>query len=158
MPLADSCRSLCWGVRREGRRIAGAGWAVRTTRHCCSESHVPLRLFQPARRELTPVLCSVRLSWHRRARPSTTLHEIQICRKADWNNQVVTQSLPRLQVAEECLPRTPKVVSTTLRVAKCTLCSCDAVPATGPRYTCRNRAVAGQPAGSGEAFHYETTL
>jgi hypothetical protein len=33
------------------------------------------------RRELTPVrLCSVRLSWRQRARPSTTLHEIQICR------------------------------------------------------------------------------
>src|SRR5260370_40561349 len=36
---------------------------------------------QPSRRELTPVrLCSVRLSWRQRARPSTTLHEIQICR------------------------------------------------------------------------------
>src|SRR5258705_13290123 len=34
-----------------------------------------------SRRELTPVrLCSVRLSWRQRARPSTTLHEIQICR------------------------------------------------------------------------------
>src|ERR1700733_6627810 len=44
----------------------------------CSESHVP-RGFR--RRELTPVrLCSVRLSWRQRARPSTTLHEIQICR------------------------------------------------------------------------------
>ena len=33
------------------------------------------------RRELTPVrLCFVRLSWRQRARPSTTLHEIQICR------------------------------------------------------------------------------
>ena len=32
-----------------------------------------------ARRELTPVrLCFVRLSWRQRARPSTTLHEIQI--------------------------------------------------------------------------------
>jgi hypothetical protein len=36
---------------------------------------------KPSRRELTPVrLCSVRLSWRQRARPSTTLHEIQICR------------------------------------------------------------------------------
>src|ERR1700761_6936250 len=34
-----------------------------------------------SRRELTPVrLCFVRLSWRQRARPSTTLHEIQICR------------------------------------------------------------------------------
>jgi hypothetical protein len=40
---------------------------------------------RPTRRELTPVPCSVRLSWCRRARPSTTLHEIQICGKADWN-------------------------------------------------------------------------
>jgi hypothetical protein len=30
-----------------------------------------------SRRELTPVLCSVRLSWRHRARPSTTLHEIR---------------------------------------------------------------------------------
>jgi hypothetical protein len=44
----------------------------------CSESHVPCGF---RRRELTPVrLCSVRLSWRQRARPSTTLHEIQICR------------------------------------------------------------------------------
>jgi hypothetical protein len=44
----------------------------------CSESHVPCG---SRRRELTPVrLCSVRLSWRQRARPSTTLHEIQICR------------------------------------------------------------------------------
>jgi hypothetical protein len=34
-----------------------------------------------SRRELTPVrLCFVRLSWRQRARPSTTLHEIQISR------------------------------------------------------------------------------
>ena len=46
----------------------------------CSESHVPCGPKAP-RRELTPVrLCSVRLSWRQRARPSTTLHEIQICR------------------------------------------------------------------------------
>src|SRR6201996_5131469 len=30
-----------------------------------------------SRREVTPVLCSVRLSWRHRARPSTTLHEIR---------------------------------------------------------------------------------
>src|ERR1700731_1306319 len=43
--------------------------------------------YLPSRRELTPVrVCSVRLSWRHRARPSTTLHEIQICPKADWNN------------------------------------------------------------------------
>src|ERR1700679_1382954 len=41
-----------------------------------TESHVP-RGLRPSRRELTPVLCSVRLSWRRRARPSTTLHEIR---------------------------------------------------------------------------------
>src|ERR1700692_3333291 len=45
-----------------------------------AESHVPCGR-KPSRRELTPVrLCSVRLSWRQRARPSTTLHEIQICR------------------------------------------------------------------------------
>ncbi len=36
---------------------------------------------ETSRREVTPVRnCSVRLSWRLRARPSTTLHEIQICR------------------------------------------------------------------------------
>lgn len=41
---------------------------------------VPNLMFPVSRRELTPVrLCSVRLSWRQRARPSTTLHEIQIC-------------------------------------------------------------------------------
>ena len=41
----------------------------------------PNLMFPVPRRELTPVrLCSVRLSWRQRARPSTTLHEIQICR------------------------------------------------------------------------------
>ena len=34
-------------------------------------------MFPVSRRELTPVLCSVRLSWRQRARPSTTLHEIR---------------------------------------------------------------------------------
>jgi hypothetical protein len=42
----------------------------------------PNLMFPVSRRELTPVrLCSVRLSWRQRARPSTTLHEIQICPK-----------------------------------------------------------------------------
>src|SRR5258707_9675523 len=49
-------------------------------------------MFPVSRRELTPVrLCSVRLSWRQRARPSTTLHEIQICPKANWNRSVVAQ-------------------------------------------------------------------
>jgi hypothetical protein len=40
---------------------------------------VPAAMQPTSRRELTPVrLCSVRLSWRQRARPSTTLHEIQI--------------------------------------------------------------------------------
>ncbi len=33
----------------------------------------------------TGTKCSVRLSWRLRARPSATLHEIQICGEADWN-------------------------------------------------------------------------
>jgi hypothetical protein len=49
-------------------------------------------MFPVSRRELTPVrLCSVRLSWRQRARPSTTLHEIQICPKANWNSSFVAQ-------------------------------------------------------------------
>lgn len=58
-------------------------------RTACSESHVPC--FQE--RVDTGTQCSVRLSWRRRARPSTTLHEIQICGKADWNYSFLTQQL-----------------------------------------------------------------
>src|ERR1700761_8412417 len=62
--------SLGWPSRN--LKCGAAFWAG------CSESHVPCG---SRRRELTPVrLCSVRLSWRQRARPSTTLHEIQICR------------------------------------------------------------------------------
>ena len=58
--------------RREAEIRGAAFWAA-MLRISCS-----LRV---SRRELTPVrLCSVRLSWRQRARPSTTLHEIQICR------------------------------------------------------------------------------
>jgi len=60
-----------------GKVKCGVQALIRTA---CSESHVPCGVQLP-RRELTPVrLCSVRLSWRQRARPSTTLHEIQICR------------------------------------------------------------------------------
>ena len=73
---------LSWVGCAEGRRIAGAG----LTRRCVLRISCSLRrLYSQSRRELTPVLCFVRLSWRRRARPSTTLHEIQICCEADWN-------------------------------------------------------------------------
>jgi hypothetical protein len=75
---------LVSGQAREGD-LRAQQWAA------LSESHVPCGL-RPTRRELTPVLRSVRLSWRRRARPSATLHEIQICANADWNDLVVTQS------------------------------------------------------------------
>ncbi len=58
-------------------------------------------MFPVSRRELTPVrLCSVRLSWRQRARPSTTLHEIQICPKANWNMSVVAQRWCRCKFYE----------------------------------------------------------
>ena len=63
-------RSLCLGeVRRFVDYRLRYGSAS-------TESHVPRGLRQ-SRRELTPVLCFVRLSWRHRARPSTTLHEIR---------------------------------------------------------------------------------
>jgi len=67
-------------VRREGEIRVQANLKHCVLRISCSPSPIG------SRRELTPVLCSVRLSWRRRARPSTTLHEIQICGEADWNN------------------------------------------------------------------------
>ncbi len=45
----------------------------------CQILPAPNLMFPVSRRELTPVrLYFVRLSWRQRARPSTTLHEIQI--------------------------------------------------------------------------------
>src|SRR5271170_7218750 len=62
----------------------GCGGSMKCGCRPFSGLRVPNLMFpglQPSRRELTPVrLCSVRLSWRQRARPSTTLHEIQICR------------------------------------------------------------------------------
>ncbi len=72
-------------ARRQRKENCG----YRRDRKLLPELHGPNLMFpaasRPVRSELTPVLCFVRLSWRRRARPSTTLHEIQICGQADWN-------------------------------------------------------------------------
>src|SRR5881398_393925 len=60
----------------------------------------PNLMFPVSRIELTPVrACSVRLSWRLRARPSATLHEIQICREADWNTYRCSTAGPVRQAA-----------------------------------------------------------
>src|SRR5262249_38053517 len=88
--------SLCRGEFPRLTLVGDATGRRKRDLRCSGELHRPNLMFpaalQPARRELTPVLCSVRLSWRRWARPSATLHEIQICANADWNNSVVTQS------------------------------------------------------------------
>jgi hypothetical protein len=65
------------------RRIAGASGV------CPSGLRGPNLMFPGfaaiQERVDTGTTCSVRLSWRLRARPSATLHEIQICREADWN-------------------------------------------------------------------------
>jgi hypothetical protein len=88
--------------------FGGCGGKVKCGSSPFSGLRVPNLMFpglQPSRRELTPVrLCSVRLSWRQRARPSTTLHEIQICRSrleylvcntGAAGSQVVTRKLYR---------------------------------------------------------------
>src|SRR5277367_3849945 len=69
------------------------------------------------RRELTPVrLYSVRLSWRQRARPSTTLHEIQICRsRLEYFVCTTACEGPQLMGAVNA-----EVVSTRLRGDGCT--------------------------------------
>ena len=83
-----------------------ARWRRRSLRFQHPESHVPLRPNGHQERVDTDVRnCSGRLSWRHRARPSTTLHEIQA--RSQGANLNCSHVIPRSPAGMQAKPRNP---------------------------------------------------